>query len=185
MYRQDFSCTFDNNYRSLEKLTCRTEDPFLVRAAVILFIVERFCFHILRKFHIACHVNTARISEENPTGVHNAKQACINKNKKIEKKRQRKRRERPRAAASCLVRDSVGRMNSGETQRHGRRCERRARETKEILKDCHGNGCFGNRVLKRTERTLRERGRAERVGSCEGRKREARVGVTPRERKMD
>lgn len=70
------------------------------------------------------------------------------KRKQIKREGGEEERETLWIAAPCLVRDSVGRMNSGETQRHKRRCESAARETKEILKDCHGNGCFGNRVLK-------------------------------------
>lgn len=38
------------------------------------------------------------------------------------------------------------------------------RETKEILKDCHGNRCFGNRVLKAYRESALENGRTREEG---------------------
>lgn len=63
-----------------------------------------------------------------------------------------------------------------------------ARETKEILKDCHGNRCFGNRVLKAYRESALERENERRVrrGGCdrEGVENEAE-GETRERRKMD
>lgn len=48
-----------------------------------------------------------------------------------------------------------------------------ARETKEILKDCHGNRCFGNRVLKAYQESALQRAH-ERRCDREGWKRSGR-----------
>lgn len=80
----------------------------------------------------------------------------VKNTKKKDKERQKETK------LPCLVWNGVGRMNSGGTQRQAV-----ARETKEILKDCHGNRCFGNRVLKAyRESALREneRSRCDREG---------------------
>lgn len=59
-------------------------------------------------------------------------------------------------------------MNSGGAQRQAAARARAARETKEILKDCHGNRCFGNRVLKAyRESALEWEKRRGREGRCD------------------
>lgn len=79
------------------------------------------------------------------------------------------KRDRKRQNCLCLVRNGVGRMNSGGTQRQAV-----VRETKEILKDCHGNRCFGNRVLKAYRESALERERERRRCDREGWKRGGR-----------
>lgn len=59
-----------------------------------------------------------------------------------------------------------------------------ARETKEILKDCHGNRCFGNRVLKAYRESALENGRTRGEGVTVRVENEAE-GATRERKKMD
>lgn len=108
------------------------------------------------------------ISKGEKSGQSNAKKVYAKSTKKKDEERQKETK------LPYLVWNGVGRMNSDETQRQAIARATVARETKEILKDCHGNRCFGNRVLKAYWESALQREKERRRCDREGWKRSGR-----------